>query len=163
MTATAFPSFGRIIAIPTAVAEAVRATTVAPRYGHPAHAEVARGHGPCRHCLRSFEIGVDRRVLFTYDPFAGLESLPQPGPVYIHEAWCERYPEAGPFPGELREHRLTLTGFGRGRMYRCQEYVEDGAVEAAILRLFGRADVDYVHVSDTEAGCFDLRVERRTD
>jgi hypothetical protein len=27
-------------------------------------------------------------------------------------------------------------------------------------RLLDRADVDYVHVRDTSAGCYDLRIER---
>jgi hypothetical protein len=38
--------------------------------------------------------------------------------------------------------------------------VTHGAVEAALDALFARGDVDYVHVRDTDAGCYDLRVER---
>jgi hypothetical protein len=74
----------RIVAIPTEVAEAVGATLRAPVYGFPAHAEVATDAAPCRHCLRAFVAGEDRRILFTYDRFAGVEALPQPGPVYVH-------------------------------------------------------------------------------
>ena len=33
-------------------------------------------------------------------------------------------------------------------------------IKPAIARLLGRADVDYLHVRNTEAGCYDLRVER---
>ncbi len=33
-------------------------------------------------------------------------------------------------------------------------------IEPALARLFGRPDVDYLHVRDTAAGCYDLRVER---
>jgi hypothetical protein len=33
-------------------------------------------------------------------------------------------------------------------------------VEPAIDRLLDRADVDYIHVRDTAAGCYDLRIER---
>jgi hypothetical protein len=39
--------------------------------------------------------------------------------------------------------------------------VTDGAVEAAIEALFASPGVDYVHVRDMQAGCYDLRVERR--
>jgi len=67
--ATAF----RYVALTTEVADAVRATLTSPRYGHPAHVEVAKGHGPCRHCLRTFDVGQERRILFTLDPFDGLE------------------------------------------------------------------------------------------
>lgn len=33
-------------------------------------------------------------------------------------------------------------------------------VEATIQRMLGRPDVDYVHVRNTEAGCYILRIER---
>lgn len=150
----------RTVAIPTATADRVRATRVSPGYGHPAAAEVATGYGPCRHCLRTFRVGEERRILFTLDPFYGLEPLPLPGPVFIHEESCERLPEDGGFPEELRAHALTLNAYGRGRKLHAQEYVTDGGVEAVIERLLERPEIDYVHVRDTRAGCYDLRIER---
>lgn len=150
----------RYIALPTSVAEAVRTTRVSPRYGHPAHIELATGYGPCRHCLRTFEIGRDRRILFTYDPFEGIESLPLPGPVFIHAEACERHPESGAFPEDLRAHPHTLNAYGPGRRLIAQSYVTDGVIEAALDRLFTNRDVAYVHVRDTAAGCYDFRVER---
>jgi hypothetical protein len=150
----------RVIAIPSEVADAVRSTHRSPGYGHPTHTEVATGHGPCRQCLRTFAVGHERRVLFTYDPFTGTESLPLPGPVFIHEAPCERYAEDGGFPVDMRSHPLTFNAYARGRQLRAQEYVADGCVEPVIERLLGRSDVDYIHVRDTRAGCFDFSIER---
>ena len=85
----------RVVALGDRTADIVRKTRLSPGYGHPAHAEVATGYGPCRQCLRTFSVGSDRRILFTYDPFFGREKLPLPGPVFIHEEYCERYPENG--------------------------------------------------------------------
>ena len=150
----------RIVAIPEKIAHAVRATLNSPQYGHPAHVEVASGYGPCRQCLRTFTIGAERRILFTYDPFEGTESLPLPGPVFIHEGACERYPDAAGLPEDLRTHPLTLNAYGRGRRLLAQEYVNDGRVEPVIEALLARPDVDYIHVRDTSAGCFDLTIER---
>ena len=161
----------RFVAIPSAVADAVRATLAAPKYGHPAHVEVAKGYGPCRHCLRTFRVGEERRILFTYDAFDGVEPLPQPGPVFIHAEACARYDAGAGFPDDLRAHPLTLVAFARGRTQRAEVHVPaapagaahggvPGAVEAALDALFARGDVDYVHVRDTDAGCYDLRVER---
>jgi hypothetical protein len=150
----------RVVAIPESVADEVRATRRSPGYGHPAHEEVAKGHGPCRLCLRTFDIGNERRILFTYDAFRGLEPLPLPGPVFIHAERCERYPEAGGFPRDLARHALTLDGYARGRRARAQERVDDGGVDAAIERLLARADIDYIHVRDTRAGCFDFAIVR---
>jgi hypothetical protein len=150
----------RIIAIPQDVATAVRATQTSPFGAHPAHIDVATGHGPCRLCLRDFAVGKDRRILFTYDQFAGRETLPLPGPVFIHEAECTRYPEDGGFPSELWSHPLTLVAYGVGRRFIDQEYVA-GAEQAAVIdRLFARPEVSYIQVCNTEAGCYDLRIER---
>lgn len=150
----------RVIALPEAVADEVRSTGTAPIYGHPAHTEVAKGYGPCRQCLRTFEVGREHRILFTYDAFHGMEALPLPGPVFIHAARCERYPEDGGFPRELAQHSLTFNGYGRGRKLRVQEHVVGRDVERVIESLLTRPDIDYIHVRDTEAGCFDFAIVR---
>jgi Protein of unknown function (DUF1203) len=151
----------RILAISEGLADKVRTARKAPGYGHPVHAEVATGYGPCRLCLRDFRVGVDRRLLFTLDPFHGIEEFPLPGPVFIHEEECDRHPEHGGFPADLTCHDLTLVAYGRGRLQRAEERIPGGdGVEEAIERLLARDDVDYLHVRDTQAGCYDLRVER---
>jgi hypothetical protein len=150
----------RIMAIPTEVAEAVRATLRAPVYGFPAHVEVATDAAPCRHCLRTFAVGEDRRILFTYDRFAGVESHPQPGPVYVHADACTRYAEDAGFPEELRGSPRTVEAYARGRRLLAQECVADGKFEPVIEKLFAIADVDYLQVNSTTAGCFTFRIAR---
>lgn len=150
----------RVLAIPTAVADYVRAEMKAPRYDHPAFREVATGYGPCRHCLRTFRIGEEDRILFTYDAFHLQESLPLPGPVFVHAEPCERYAEDAGFPPDMKSHALTLNAYGNSRRLLAQEYVTDGDVEPEVERLLALPDVDYLHVRDTQAGCYDFRVER---
>ncbi|HMI45862.1 MAG TPA: DUF1203 domain-containing protein, partial [Gemmatimonadaceae bacterium] len=113
----------RVVPIGDRVADAVRKTLRSPGYGHPAHTEVATGYGPCRQCLKTFAVGSDRRILFTYDSFNGRESFPLPGPVFIHEHDCDRYPEDGGFPVDMLAHRLTLNAYGSGRRLVAQRYV----------------------------------------
>lgn len=152
----------RIVAIPTEVAEQVRATLRSPVYGFPAHAEVAADAAPCRHCLRTFAPGKDRRILFIYDRFAGVESLPQPGPIYVHADSCPRYSEDAGFPEELRASPRTLEAYTRGRRLMTQEYVADGKFEPAIEKLLAIPEVNYLQVDSTTAGCFTFRIERAT-
>jgi uncharacterized protein DUF1203 len=116
---------------------------------------------PCRHCLRLITAGVDHRILFTYDRFAGVESLPLPGPVFVHAEACERYREDAGFPDELRSSPRTLEGYARGRRLVAQEYVTNGNMERAIEQIFARPDVDYIHVNSTTAGCYTFRIERQ--
>lgn len=150
----------RFVAIPTEVVDEVRRTLRAPIYGFPAHIEPSLDAAPCRHCLRLISPGDARRILFTYDRFAGIESLPQPGPVYIHADSCPRYNENAGFPEELRSSPRTLEGYARGRKLVAQEYVNDGQFESAIEKLFALPEIDYVQVNSTSAGCFTFRIER---
>jgi len=152
----------QVIAIPETLAQKVRTTLKAPGYGHPAHVEVASGYGPCRLCLKKFREGEEDRILFTYDPFRGLDSYPSPGPVFIHRDGCPAYEEEG-FPAELRDLPLTLEAYGPDRWIVARERVADGEVDAAIGRLLGREEVGYIHVRNTEAGCYIARVERAQD
>jgi len=150
----------RVLAMPQNTADKVRSTMRSPGYGHPASVELATGYGPCRLCLRTFRISEERRILFTFDPFYQLEPLPLPGPVFIHEQECTRYDEHSGFPEDLRSHRLTLNAYGDRRRLLAEEYIEDGLVEPVIERLLGDSRIRYIHVRDTEAGCYDFRIER---
>jgi hypothetical protein len=149
----------RTIAIPTNVANAVRETKVSPRYGHPAYTDLASGYGPCRHCLRTFRIGEERRILFTYDPFEAVGDPPLPGPVFIHEAPCDRHPADGGIPEELKAHALTLDAYALHRTLVTEVHVSGQAVEQELQRLLAREEVDYIHVRDASAGCYDFRIE----
>lgn len=153
----------RVVAVGEPIADAVRNTLRSPGYGHPAHTEVATGYGPCRHCLRTFAVGSDRRILFTYDSFHGREQLPLPGPVFIHEEQCERYPEDGGFPADMLSHRLTLNAYAPGRRLVGQRYVSNGLVEPELQRLLSQPDVTYIHVRDTDAGCYDFSIEKTSE
>ena len=150
----------RVIALDQDVADAVRTTRLSPFSSHPTHVEIARGHGPCRLCLRAFTVGQERRILFTLDPFQGLEVEPLPGPVFIHEADCRRHGEDGGFPADIRARTLTLQGYAPERRLLVEEHTQNGNVDEVIEQLLARSDVLYLHVRDPAAGCYDFRIER---
>src|ERR1700727_3051695 len=153
----------RMIAIASELASKVRETKMSPGYGHPVTAKVATGHGPCRHCLRPFVVGQDVRMLFTLNPFEGVAPIPQPGPVFIHEAECERYEETAGYPEELMPFAALLDGYDAEQMVRRRKRVTDGSQEEAIREMMRDPLIQYVMVRDGDAGCFDLRVERREE
>lgn len=139
----------------------MRSTGTAPGYGHPAHTETASGYGPCRHCLQTFRIGEERRTLFTYDPFFGMEEVPLPGPIFIHAESCTRYPEDAGYPEPMKEHAAVISAYVPGRRLLAEVHASNGDQTRAIEELLARPEVHYLHVRDREAGCFDFRVERR--
>jgi hypothetical protein len=150
----------RVVPIPTELAEILRTRTTDPQFGFPVYTAPAGEGLPCRHCLDWIAEGSERATLFTLDPFAGVEKLPLPGPVYIHADGCERYPENSVIPMRLMASPRTLNAYASGRRLVAQEYVEFKNAEETINRLFRRPDVDYVHVRSTTAGCYTFRIER---
>jgi hypothetical protein len=152
----------RIVPVPEAVAIEARSILKAPGYGHPVYRDVAQGYGPCRRCLRTLEVGVDSRLLLTYDPFMEIEQLPLPGPIYIHEDACRGYDQQNVYPEELRFIPTTLNAYGRGRQLRVVRYIEpNGDADYAISDILRLRDVDYIHARNTEAGCYMFRIERQ--
>ena len=147
-------------AIPEETSSAARATLKSPQYGHPAHVEVAGGNGPCRQCLQTFEIGKETRMLFTYNPFDGIDSYPSPGPVFVHENPCATYATPNKFPDGLRSLPLVFEGYESNRWIAAREKVNDGSAEAAIAKIFDQPTVDYIHVRHGEAGCFIAQINR---
>ena len=149
----------RYSGITTALAAEARATLRSPQYGHPAHRERARGTGPCRLCLRTFKVGEEDRLLFTYQPFAEPGSLPAPGPVFVHADGCERY-DGLEYPPDLRALPTVVEGYTRGGKLVAQEWVNGDGPEAVVRRVLDETPADYVHLRNAEAGCFMARVER---
>lgn len=149
----------RIVAVETTVADAVRKNGRDARFGFPAFTESAGEGLPCRHCLQWIGVG-ERATLFTVDPFAGLEELPLPGPVYVHAEGCARYAEDAGVPRHLMASPRTLNAYGKGRRLVAQEYVNGADAEGVIEKLMAREDVEYVHVRSTTAGCFTFRIEK---
>jgi len=147
-------------ALPRQVASYVREHGRDPVWGHEALTQLATGFGPCRLCLRTFREHEEMRTLFTYDTYAGVSKYPQPGPVYIHAAHCERY-DGGGVPAELCGLELTFEGVAAGpRVVALERTADEAAVEDAIARLLDLPDVDFVNVRNMEAGCFIARIAR---
>lgn len=150
----------KVVAIPENISTEVRQTLVSPQYKSlTANVSVANGYGPCRSCLRVFDQGRDRRIYLTYNSFDGLSDLPDPGPIFIHEADCQRFDSEG-FPPDLLELPIYLEAFADES--RLAERVPMGAesVDSQIERLFSNKAVRFINVRNAEAGCFIARVER---
>ncbi|HLK09373.1 MAG TPA: DUF1203 domain-containing protein [Candidatus Angelobacter sp.] len=150
----------RVLPIDSKIAEQVRSTLKSPRYGHPAHKELATGYGPCRLCLKQFRTGAEDRILFTYNPFESLDSYPSPGPVFIHAKSCSSYDDQRTFPEELRSLPLTLEAYGDNRWIIARERPSAHEIENSVERLLQTNGVRYIHIRNTEAGCFIARIER---
>jgi hypothetical protein len=149
----------RVIPISEEIADKVRETNKSPQYGHPAHTDLAKGYGPCRLCLETFERGVEERILFTYNAFEGLADLPLPSPIFVHKEKCEPY-KVNQFPPALRDLPLIFEAFGENAAILQREKVTESEIENLIEKLFSPANVKYINIRNAEAGCFIARIDR---
>lgn len=152
----------KIIPIPESIANQVRETLASPQYSHPASVSVTTGYGPCRSCLKTFEIGKEERILFTYNSFENLSDLPLPGPVFIHKDRCETY-DHDQFPPELMDLPLLFEGFGDDSELVKRERVDKEKLESQIEEIFSRDEVRFINIRNAEAGCFVARIDRKID
>jgi hypothetical protein len=150
----------KVVAIPTEVAQYVRANGKSPVYGFPAHKEIAAGRAPCRHCLELIGEQKEELLLFTYDPFREVGAPPLPGPVYVHSEPCPRHNEDQMFPASYQGRKLTFDAYDADGALRKEVFVSGGGEAEIANRLFADEAVQYIHVRSTEAGCFLFRLQR---
>ncbi len=149
----------KIIPISSEIARSVRENMKSPQYGHTAFADVAKGYGPCRVCLKTFRKGEEERILFTYNAFENLSNLPLPSPVYIHKNDCETFNE-NDFPNDLIDLPLMFEGYGEESKLIERELFNKEIFENQIAKIFDDSNVNYINIRNTEAGCFVARIER---
>jgi Protein of unknown function (DUF1203) len=151
----------KIITLPTTVITHVHTTLTDPIYHHPAPVTIAGegDYGPCRLCLNTFSLG-ERRILFLYNPFSTQQDADFAGPIFIHADRCLPYTTPQLFPEPIRCLPITLRGYTTHNHFIAEEHPHSLNVEIAIETLLRRPDVAFIHVRNTEAKCFILRMER---
>lgn len=147
-----------VTAIPVEAAEAVR--TQGSWKGFPGITSLAKGYGPCRLCLKTFEVDKDERILFNYNAFYGRAELPLPGPIFIHRKPCEAYSCCG-FPPDLRNLPMLFEAFDAdGNMTRRVPVLET-EIESLMGEILADDAVQHIYVRNAEAGCFMAWIDRK--
>lgn len=150
----------RVVPIAPELVADVRQSMLSPQYrGLAANISIANGYGPCRSCLRVFEQGSDRRIYFTYNSFGDRSSLPDPGPVFIHESKCLSFEGTG-FPSDILKLPVLLEAFGDESRLVSRLAMDRDRVDVQITELFADPCVRFVNIRNQEAGCYIARMER---
>src|SRR5687768_10836683 len=136
-------------------------------FGNNIVEEIASGYGPCRVSLKPFVPGIDRRILISHSPFTISNAFNQPGPVFFNAADVDEYRDVCRFPPEIKadpeNFPLTLIGYSSDQRMVFAELVGNRDVDQMIGSIFDdRADIEFLHARNAEAGCFICKVVRRT-
>jgi len=129
--------------------------------GQPALRRVAEGvANPCRHCLGLIAEG-DQKLVLAYRPFAALQPYAETGPIFLHDAACERY-DREVLPGwfDFLDPAI-VRGYGADDWIRYDtgSVVPGRDLMAACQAILSDATTAYVHVR-SKFNCFQCRVDR---
>ncbi len=148
--------------MPTDQAEAYW-SGAADAYGQTPEAHVSQGDGvPCRHCQQDVAKG-ERYLILAYRPFPHLQPYAETGPIFLHAAPCERYPETDRIPPMfLARQNYLLKGYGKDDriIYGTGRIVASADIAAAAAAMLACDDVGYVHVRSALNNCFSCRIGR---
>jgi len=146
--------------IPTEHAQALQAGGT-DAHGQAPLAARAEGLGnPCRHCLQLIAEG-DTKLVLAYRPFERPQPYAETGPVFLHQAACERY-ESESLPGWFAHLAPALVrGYGHDDWIRYEtgRVVAGHELTEACRSILASPDVAYVHIR-SKFNCFQCRVER---
>jgi hypothetical protein len=148
----------RIVPLATAAAENARR---AAANGAPDHevviADSPAGY-PCRHCVRWAQPG-ERMILFPFQAIAPGRPYAESGPIFVHEAECERYAEAETYPEQFRTGRV-LRAYNAARDMIDAVVVNGEAPEAVIEKLLRNPETEFIHARSATRGCYTFAIER---
>ncbi len=151
-------SIFRIIPLPSSIAERARECARAEALAHAAVITDSPRTFPCRHCLRWAEVG-ERVILFPYIAIPEDRPYTETGPIFVHEAPCERY-ASDEYPGVFWTGRVLRAYDSKQNMIDTA-IVDDAEPEAAIERLFANRAIAFLHARSLTNGCYTFRIERK--
>jgi hypothetical protein len=98
-------------------------------------------------------------ILFPFHAIAPGRPYSESGPIFVHEAECERYVETQTYPEQ----------FGSGRVFRAynaSRAIIDAVVvngegpEAVIEKLLRNPETEFIHARSATRGCYTFAIER---
>ena len=133
-------------------------------FGNALVSVVAKGKGPCRHCLHPFDVGNENRILFSYKPFHAHQAYVEVGPVFIHAHECAPFADENKFPAaiksDLEAFPLTLRCYDTDERMLHAELVGKRNVDEVIHTLFEDPQIDFIYARNAEYGCYIAKVVR---
>jgi len=129
--------------------------------GQPALARVAEGiANPCRHCL-GLIAEEDTKLVLSYRPFDRVQPYAETGPIFLHQAPCERYEsESLPVWFAFLDPAI-VRGYDDDDWIRYDtgNVIAGSELTAACRAILSDATVAYVHIR-SKYNCFQCRVDR---
>ena len=129
--------------------------------GQPPLVRVAEGvANPCRHCLGLIAEG-DAKLVLAHRPFDRPQPYAEIGPIFLHQAPCDRYDGNAPPPWFAFMDPAIVRGYDAEDWIRYDtgDVVRGPEIADACRTILVDPTVAYVHVR-SKFNCFQCRVDR---
>ena len=114
---------------------------------------------PCRVSLQDAQPG-ETLLLVNYEHLAVASPYRARHAIYIRENARRAELGANEIPEVMRTRVLSLRAYDRAGMMLDADVVQGAEVETVIQRMFGNADVEFIHAHNAKQGCYSARIDR---
>jgi hypothetical protein len=80
--------------------------------------------------------------------------------IFIIEGAENTYQRVNEIPEVMRKRLLSLRAYNAEGMMLDADVVDGKDVESVVMRMFGSADVTYIHAHNAKPGCYSGRIDR---
>ncbi len=154
------PSF-QIVGIDPAPFEPLFALDDAQLRARGAERRIADEHPgfPCRVSLEDAQPG-DELLLLSWQHQGADSPYRASGPIFVRRGARTARLAPGEVPPYVTRRLISVRGYDAAHLIVAAEVVEGSGAEAAIVAMFARADVAYIHLHNAKRGCFSCCVLR---
>ena len=119
----------------------------------------ARPGFPCRVSLQDAQPG-ETLLLVNYEHLAVASPYRARHAIYVRENARRAESGANEIPEVMRTRVLSLRAYDRAGMMLDADVVQGEGVAPVIQRMFGNADVEFIHAHNAKQGCYSARIDR---
>lgn len=142
----------------------------ADAHGNPPEQQISDGEGnPCRHCLQMIAKG-EAFLIVSHKPFSSTQPYAEQGPVFLHADPCKAFESTdvamGALPPVLEDSdAYLLRGYDHNEriVYGTGAVTAKADIHGRAEDLFGRQDIQFVHVRSASNNCWQARIDRSAD
>jgi hypothetical protein len=114
---------------------------------------------PCRVSLVDAEPG-DEVLLLPFTHHDVTSPYRSAGPIFVRVKAETARPEVNEVPAMIRSRLLSIRGYDSAGMMLISNVVDGSELEVHLGRFFADPRVEYIHVHNAGAGCYNCRVDR---
>jgi hypothetical protein len=114
---------------------------------------------PCRISLTDADIG-EELLLLPFEHQAANSPYRSSGPIFVRKTAAPAHLEAGVVPDYVRTRLISVRAYDQAHSMTDALVCDGTGVRAAILAMFAREDVAYIHLHNANRGCFSCAVLR---